>query len=193
MLSKRKRQDPRVTRTRHYLMQSLCDLMGEKEFDQITVQQITERAIINRATFYAHFDDKYKLLENMVQHSFHEMLDSKIDRNDGFTRENLRLLTLVTCEFLVEFHNEHTPGQEYELLPVEREVRSLVSKSISECVGHATLAQPGVSAEALAIWTSSIIFGSAIQWLHSRSKLSAEEMTDQIMFLMMSGLEASLA
>lgn len=189
MLSKQKKQDPRVTRTRHYLMQSLCDLMGEKEFDQITVQEITERAIINRATFYAHFEDKYKLLESMVQHSFQQMLDSKIDHDVGFTQENLRLLTLVTCEFLVEFHDEHTPGQEYELLPVEREVRSIVSKSISGCLsGHATVGRPGLSIETIAMWASSIVFGSAIQWLHSRSKLSAEEVTNQIMILMMTGL-----
>lgn len=193
MLSKEKKQDPRVTRTRHYLMQSLCDLMKEKEFDQITVQEITERAIINRATFYAHFDDKYKLLENMVHRSFQEMLESKVAISEGLTHQNLRLLTLVTCEFLVKFHTDHTPGQESELLPVEREVRSIVSRLVTDCVAHLPHSQSGIPAETISIWVSSIIFGSALQWLHSRSTLSAEEITDQIMALTMNGLNPVLA
>lgn len=188
MLSKQKKQDPRVTRTRHYLMQAMCDLMKEKDFEQITVQEITERAIINRATFYAHFEDKHRLLESMVQHSFQTMLDDKINHADGFGVENLRLLTLVTCQFLAEFHAEHTPGKEYELLPVEREVRSIVAKSIKACLSHTSMSESQVSAETVVMWTSSIIFGSALQWLHSGSKLSAEEVTDQIIVLMMHGL-----
>ena len=193
MLLNKKKQDPRVTRTRQYLMQALCDLMGEKKFEQITVQEISERAIINRATFYAHFEDKYKLLESMVQNSFQQMLDSKVSQDEGFTQDNLRLLILVTCKFLVEFHDEHTPGQENDLLPVEHQVRSIISNLVGDYVEGATLAQPGLSAETVAIWTSSIIFGSAIQWLHSGSTLSAEEITDQIMLLMMNGLDGAFA
>ena len=53
--------DPRVKRTRKLLQDALLELLAEKSFDAITVQDIAERSTINRATFYAHFVDKYDL------------------------------------------------------------------------------------------------------------------------------------
>ncbi|MNO44458.1 DNA-binding transcriptional repressor FabR [compost metagenome] len=58
--------DPRIKRTLNLIQDALISLMDEKGFDQITVQDITMRAEINRATFYRHYQDKYDLLEKMV-------------------------------------------------------------------------------------------------------------------------------
>ncbi|WP_342661867.1 TetR/AcrR family transcriptional regulator [Salinicoccus carnicancri] len=55
--------DPRVMRTRKLITDSFISLSGEKEFKNITVKDITEKAMINRATFYYHFEDIYDLLE----------------------------------------------------------------------------------------------------------------------------------
>jgi len=59
--------DPRVKRTRQLLQQALMDLLREKGFQAITVQDIAERATLNRATFYAHFTDKYDLIDNVMR------------------------------------------------------------------------------------------------------------------------------
>ena len=61
----KKREDPRVKRTRKLINQAFFDLMNEKGFQAITVQDITDRAEVNRATFYAHYEDKYDLLEQI--------------------------------------------------------------------------------------------------------------------------------
>ena len=53
------RVDPRVKRTRKLLQQAFLELFQEKGFASISIQDITERATVNRATFYAHFPDKY--------------------------------------------------------------------------------------------------------------------------------------
>ncbi len=50
--------DPRIKRTRMFLEEAFSELLHEKDFQSISVQDITERAGINRATFYAHFPDK---------------------------------------------------------------------------------------------------------------------------------------
>jgi len=47
------RLDPRIRRTRQLLQDALKRLLEEKEFDKITIQNITEAATLNRATFYA--------------------------------------------------------------------------------------------------------------------------------------------
>ncbi|MBI4304912.1 MAG: TetR family transcriptional regulator, partial [Chloroflexi bacterium] len=46
-------QDPRVKRTRKLLHDAFDSLLSEKSFEAITVQDIAERATVNRATFYA--------------------------------------------------------------------------------------------------------------------------------------------
>jgi len=54
--------DLRTKRTHILLRNTLIDLIAEKGFDAITVKDIAERAMINRATFYRHFQDKYALV-----------------------------------------------------------------------------------------------------------------------------------
>ncbi len=56
--------DLRVRRTRKLLRDALVELIQEKEFKAITIRDIAERAMINRATFYRHFYDKNDLLIN---------------------------------------------------------------------------------------------------------------------------------
>jgi AcrR family transcriptional regulator len=54
--------DPRIERTREALRSALMALIEEKGFDTLSVQDITERARLNRATFYLHYRDKQDLL-----------------------------------------------------------------------------------------------------------------------------------
>lgn len=56
-----KKQDRRIRRTRYLLRQSMAELMNEKEFKDITVKEIAERADLNRGTFYFHYNDTYDL------------------------------------------------------------------------------------------------------------------------------------
>jgi len=58
--------DPRIQRTRKLIMESFIELSGKKEFKDITVKDITTEAMINRATFYYHFEDIYDLLEKVL-------------------------------------------------------------------------------------------------------------------------------
>jgi AcrR family transcriptional regulator len=62
MSQKRARQDPRVVRTRQLLRAALMELIPEKGFAAISVQDIADRATLNRATFYLHYRNKKELL-----------------------------------------------------------------------------------------------------------------------------------
>lgn len=63
--------DPRVRRTRHLLRSALIELIPEKGYENIRIQDITDRATLNRATFYLHYRDKDDLLER----GFNEIWD----------------------------------------------------------------------------------------------------------------------
>jgi AcrR family transcriptional regulator len=55
------RSDRRVQRTRKLLQDAIMQLIGEKGYDAITVQDILDRANVGRATFYAHYQNKEDL------------------------------------------------------------------------------------------------------------------------------------
>lgn len=66
------RGDRRVRRTRDLLRRALLDLIREKGFDRVTVQDIVDRADVGRSTFYAHFRDK----EDLLVHGLEELRDA---------------------------------------------------------------------------------------------------------------------
>lgn len=66
--------DRRIQRTRQALQAAMLELTKEKNYDDISVEEITERANVGRATFYLHYTDKEDLL---VQY-FSEMADDMV-------------------------------------------------------------------------------------------------------------------
>ena len=56
------RPDRRVQRTRRHLKEALLQLIEERNYDDITIEDITEKADVGRSTFYSHFDSKDDLL-----------------------------------------------------------------------------------------------------------------------------------
>ena len=67
------KDDRRSKRTRQLLGSALVELMLEKRYDAITIQDILDRANIGRSTFYAHYKDKEDLLISEVARVIHEL------------------------------------------------------------------------------------------------------------------------
>jgi AcrR family transcriptional regulator len=73
-------EDLRVRRTRKLLQKALLDAASEKGFAHVTVRDIAERAMVNRATFYRHYEDKYDLLAQYMK-ELSEFIDSEEGEN----------------------------------------------------------------------------------------------------------------
>ncbi|RKP51587.1 TetR/AcrR family transcriptional regulator [Cohnella endophytica] len=54
--------DLRVRRTRKLLWEALLDLLESRAFESLSVQEVCDRAMVHRTTFYKHFEDKHHLL-----------------------------------------------------------------------------------------------------------------------------------
>jgi AcrR family transcriptional regulator len=80
MKPKKKTSDRRTRRTRGRLNSAMVELIQEKRFDDITVQNVIDRADVGRATFYTHFRDKEDLFEQQWE-QFNQVLAGKIDWN----------------------------------------------------------------------------------------------------------------
>lgn len=91
--------DLRVRRTRKLLRDALVGLLMEKDFEIITVSDIAEQAMVNRATFYRHFRDKDDLLLHGIDDVL-EDIDARLSQpisdsgqlNHEAPRTNLRLM-----------------------------------------------------------------------------------------------------
>src|SRR6266545_4229723 len=74
MITPNRRVDRRTQRTRQVLQQAFRDLVQDKGFAATSIREITQRANVNRGTFYLHFTDKYALTETVVREVFHQKL-----------------------------------------------------------------------------------------------------------------------
>lgn len=78
--------DRRVRRTKARLREALTGLLAEKELKEITVTELTERADVNRGTFYCHYRDVYDMAEQLERETFAEFTALM----DAYTANELR-------------------------------------------------------------------------------------------------------
>ena len=77
-----KKVDLRVQRTKKAILDTFFSLLEEKHFSNITIIDICEKALINRGTFYTHFEDKNQLLEKII-YDMMMNFDDEVDRVHG--------------------------------------------------------------------------------------------------------------
>jgi AcrR family transcriptional regulator len=65
--------DRRVLKSQEAIKTAFIELMAEKSFDQITIQDIADRANVGRRTVYAHYLDKFDLLEKLIDEHLEEL------------------------------------------------------------------------------------------------------------------------
>jgi AcrR family transcriptional regulator len=73
--------DRRIQKTRKLLVDSLLDLILEKGYDDVTIQDIIDRANVGRSTFYAHFENKEQLL--IGNDKFKELLSQSLEKSSN--------------------------------------------------------------------------------------------------------------
>ena len=174
--------DPRIRRTRQLLQQALVKLMETKEFEKISVQDITEAATVNRATFYDHYGDKFALLECMVAARFQELLAQRGVQFDETCASALRALVLGVCDYLAG-----TPGvaceRQRQMEPhLESAVIGVVRQMILEGLKQHPPAR-GVSPEMMATTVSWAIYGAAKEWVRTPNRCRSEQIVETVVTL----------
>lgn len=84
--------DRRVQRTKKALHNALMELLTEKDLNQITIKELTDKADIHRVTFYSHYQDIYELYEE-VKKTILDDISHFVDTDTSHTYEEYFIRT----------------------------------------------------------------------------------------------------
>ena len=94
MRNTEKKADLRIRKTETDIKNAFIELRAKKPLEKITVKELCDLALINKSTFYTHYEDIYALSETMEQETVSSIIgginhlkDYTPDNSDAFTRE----------------------------------------------------------------------------------------------------------
>ncbi len=182
----KQKKDRRTRRTRDMLGDALIELILEKHYDEITVQNVIDRANVGRATFYAHFRDK----EDLFLSDFENLLDG-VNQHIQLEQAGKAQIVPIRQLFshLQDFHHLYRAlamsrkmelmlktGTEYLSKKIEHK---LVSQSVSTSVPPAILAHH----------IASTLFSLLKWWLENNMPYSPDRMDEIFHELVAPGLQ----
>jgi AcrR family transcriptional regulator len=178
-------RDPRIRRTRQLLQGALKTLMQTKGFDEISVQDVTDAATVNRATFYDHYTDKYSLLDATIAGGFHLMLNERSVRFDGTCPSAASSIILAACDYLTSTHaNSAVCNRQSAFEPlVDAAITTAIRRVLANGVPKGE--DPAISSEMVAMAASWAIYGAVKQWFYTPNHPPAEEIVPSILQLVM--------
>ncbi|MCM3697944.1 TetR/AcrR family transcriptional regulator [Paenibacillus macerans] len=66
--------DRRVVKTKEAITKAFLELFADKDLEQITINDIADRANVNRGTVYLHYSDKYDLLDKLIDDHLNRLI-----------------------------------------------------------------------------------------------------------------------
>lgn len=185
-----KRTDPRVVRTRQFIQDAFTELLRHKDFHQITISDITSKATINRATFYAHYQDKYELLDALWADGFTSFLLQRIRPDAPLTEETIRQLIQALCNYHQTLNNKCMKNYTSVAPVVEKNIKQQLESFITQLVTHGANGQDPALLKSAATSMSWSIYGVTYQWNLDGRTESPEQLAARILPIMMNGVSA---
>jgi len=186
------KNDPRVLRTRQLIVDAFISLTSEKDFNQITVRDIAEKATINRATFYAHFEDKFELLHSTITNTFTDKLKKRINNHGGFNEEVLANIFLAMCDHHKELSDLCHKGYNSLGAIIESKIKEELQKLIADLVLKETKNTILIGDKQLVTTLSTIlswgIYGATYTWNNNGRPISAEELVTKSLPIFTNGI-----
>lgn len=188
MFMKTEKTDRRVKYTKMVLRESLTKIMHDKPISRITIKELCENADINRATFYAHYNDQYDLLKKVEQEIIDD-INSYLD-SSSFDENNMDSLLVMTKIF--EYIKENAEICRVLLgsngdIDFQKEIMMIVQKRfVSEQKTKKTVNEKVV--EYIYTFAATGSIGLIQKWLSEDSKMTPSDMAKLVIKLTNQGL-----
>lgn len=179
--------DPRVIRTRQLILTAFAEQLNAMDFHAITIRDITTRATINRATFYAHFPDKYALLEAFLSDAFTELVLRKIDDGAVLTAETLTKLVFALCDY--HESSQHCLKKYDSLaLIIEENIKMQLEQLLHRLLAAASGAAGISTLQTAATYLSWSLYGVTFRWNMEGRVEPPSALSDRLVPLIRSGI-----
>jgi AcrR family transcriptional regulator len=195
--------DRRILRTRRSLRNALLNLIKEKDFDSISVEEITDRADLGRATFYLHYKDK----EDLLLEEFREIARNRVQVLSEIPLSIWRLnqgnLDIVNgnspiMPLLLVFEHASQNANLYRILlkgknsqSIAVQMREIIVKAINEIIQTQTegkaVSEP-IPVELLAAYFSGAMMSSINWWLEQENPPQPDQMARMFQHLFFPGV-----
>src|SRR5258708_10170080 len=180
MAIQHKGNDVRVRRTRQLLKNASREVLQEKVIAVVSIQEITDRAMENLSTFYAHYTNKYELLTLLFSEQFQQALASKLPATSSWEPHTLLLLIEAVLDYFDVFYGHCQPAQNTGPIFEHATQEELYTFVLTWLRREAENTHWQVPAETVAQIVSWGIFGAAVKWSQEARTKSKRQMTKDI-------------
>ncbi|MBO0481620.1 MULTISPECIES: TetR/AcrR family transcriptional regulator [Enterococcus] len=189
-----KKIDLRVKRTHKMIIEAFIRLVEEKGYDNVTVQDIADEAMINRATFYAHFKDKQDLYEQIFEmaiNAFTSVLDLEqlVHGNRIKVKQIIAALTNIykNIQERKTFFLTIMDGSSNELL--RKKLEELLYNKYANIFNRLKITENEleVPIDFIIEYMTSIFIGTLHWWITSDTNMSAEQLAALVVKLVGNG------
>ncbi|WHX98570.1 TetR/AcrR family transcriptional regulator [Neobacillus sp. DY30] len=178
--------DPRVLRTRRLIMDSFIELSAKKEFKDITIKDITTEAMINRATFYYHFEDIYDLLEKALSEVLLVNLNEDVYNTDKLNEEVLISIFTAITNFQKSLSNRCHRGYEDTIARIIREQLEII---FYKMLVKQTTMEDNEAPKINSVILSWGLYGASVEWKRTGMKIPPEKFIKSAIPYLLSGIE----
>jgi len=185
------KEDPRVLRTQQLIRDAFSTLLQKKEFDAITIKDIAQRASINRATFYAHYEDKYALLEEITEQAFYKMIPEEVMYSQKFTDEICNKLILLTHNYIVTFYKICGWNSKSIATLVDEKIKKMLQQIIEGIFlkGNTFCIKDNLNIKIISAMTCSAIYSATYSWFMAGENDRINLLVDIVHPYVMKGLD----
>ena len=192
MLSTSERIDPRAKRTREALQAAFLALLSERGLRSLTVQDITAQAGVNRATFYAHYLDKYDMFSQLIREQLSDTLSQHSANPLIFNADGLRTQVVAACTFMTNVYAGcHVHDDDMEV-HIEQQVQLRLGECLLEGLKDCVQAPNSriITKEMTATLTASCIYAAAAVWGAGRTSGKLDDYVSEVMVFVMGAVSA---
>lgn len=180
--------DKRIHRSKSALKETFLQLLYLKPFDQISISEIVREADYNRGTFYANFDTKEDLLNELIQDVLKELIHQI--RNPYQFAEKVNMKEMKT-ESITLFHYLKENSKLYRLMlsdhikvDFRHKIASAIETHFIEAYDYELPEDTTIDLNSLYIFRAYGVAGLIIRWIEEDFPTAPEFMSEQVVQLM---------
>ena len=189
-----KKTDLRVIRTKKMIIDAFLSLVNQKGYEAITIQDIADDAMINRATFYAHFKDKPDLYDFVMEYAIsnlsivldaNQLNHSKIIHLNTIEKALTQIFTLIKEK--QNFFIMLTEGSSSELF--RNKISEMLATMYEETFSKLKITENDIEVPVSFIieYMTSIFIGTVHWWVTTDSEFEADHMARLVIKLVGNG------